>query len=189
MTALSARSTIKDRSKNIIKMKKIFFGIYAAIMFTSLSYSQVNSLTNKGIVSINLKTKEVKEVIVKTENQDIVYSTISLIFKCDKQMQSFSSEKELKDYISKNPLRTSGTLELYVDNEITYSVQIIDGVKTNEHTFNSSTEKKYPCTYQGIRQCAIDGIHDQNWFQMTTCVIEGFDCVVQFYINCTIDNC
>lgn len=171
-------------------MKKLLFGLIAAVLLSNLSYSQVNSTSIKGIISVDLKNKLVKEVSEISKNEDIVYSTVNLVFKCSDKMQTFSTEKELKEFISKEPTKVNGTVELFVDNELVFTTQIVDGEKTKEEVFNSlSTDKKYPCTYKGIRQCAIDGIHSQNWFEMATCIAEGFNCVVVFYINCTIDNC
>lgn len=171
-------------------MKKILFGLIASVMVTSLSFGQITSITNKGIISIDFKNKLVKKVTKITESQDIAYTNVSMTFTCDKQMQTFSSEKELIAFISKNPSKASGTFELFLDNSIAYRAQIVNGEKIKEEVFNETTNNKiYPCTLAGIRQCAVDRIHAQNWFDMWTCIAEGIDCVIVKYASCMVDNC
>lgn len=171
-------------------MKKILFGFIATIMITSLSFGQVNSITNKGIISLDFKNKAVKQVAKITENPDVAYENISITFTCDKQMQTFSSDKELMDFVYKNPSKTIGTFELFIDNSIAYRAQIVNGEKVKEEVFGDSLmSKKYPCTLSGIRQCAVDRIHAQNWIDMWTCIAEGIDCVIMKYASCMVDNC
>lgn len=190
-------------------MKKTFYAVLILLISISILFScsrqenenieKVNSFELKGSVAYNLKTKKisVKEGYEKDEsnllrqNEEVYYQTVKYVFTCDKSMPTFYSQEELEDYLLNNSSKTNGIFELILDEEIAYRVQIINGEKFNEEIFNTSegTQEKYTCSYRGIKQCAIDGIHNQNWFQMTQCVLEGFGCVAEWYLNCTIDNC
>lgn len=165
--------------------------------------STTNSLKVEGIIAFNTKTKKtyLKEInntigIEKTKesfSKDYEIHLIKSSFKCNNDMPYFTTEKELKSYLIENNLKTNGVFELYIDNELVYSTQIKKGKKINEvftetaKTLNLTA--KYPCSYAGIKACAIEGIHNQNWYQMALCISEGFGCVAEWYLNCTIDNC
>lgn len=165
--------------------------------------NNTSSLKVEGIIAFNTKTKKtyVKEIndLVSTEiakksfNKDYDIHSIKASFKCDKQMPSFTNEKDLKSYLLENRTKTNGVFEFYIDDDLIYSVQIIKGEKFNEKIIENSTPKnlaaKYPCSYAGVRACVHEGIHNQNWYEMTLCVLEGLGCVTEWYINCTIDNC
>jgi hypothetical protein len=196
-------------------MKKM---IYASLvlLFTSAIFiacskqenedlNNVSSLTVEGIVAFNTKTKKTytKEIndIVSTKkakesfNNDYDIHSIKSSFTCDKQMPAFSNKKELKTFLLENRKKTNGFFEFYIDDELVYSVQIIKGEKINEKIISNAKlngtipEQDYPCTYAGIRACAVNGIHSQNWYEMTKCVLTGFECVAEWYLNCAIDNC
>jgi hypothetical protein len=166
--------------------------------------NSVSLLKVEGIVAFNIKTKksyvqETNDIVSaekakKSFNEEYDIHSIKSSFKCDEQMPSFATEKELKSYLLKNRTKTNGVFEFYIDNELVYSVQIIKGEKFNEKITGTTktrnlAAKEYPCSYAGVRACAVEGIHNQNWFQMTQCVLEGFACVAEWYLNCTIDNC
>lgn len=194
-------------------MRKIIYAslvlLITSVMFFACSKQENEDLNNttslkvEGIVAFNTKTKKsyIKETdeIISTEeakegfNKDYDIHSIKSSFKCDEKMPSFASEKELKSYLLNNRTKTNGIFEFYVDNELVYSVQIIKGEKVNEKITETIKTRnltaKYPCSYAGVRACAIDGIHNQNWYQMTKCVLSGFECVAEWYLTCTIDNC
>lgn len=194
-------------------MRKMIFAFGALLItsaiFIACSKQENEDLNNKsslkveGIVAFNTKTKKsyVKETndIVgeekakKSFNKDYDIHSIKSSFKCDEQMPSFATEKELKSYLLENRTKTNGLFEFYVDDELVYSVQIIKGEKFNEKIIATTKTRnltaKYPCSYAGVRACAVEGIHNQNWYQMTKCVLMGFECVAEWYLNCTIDNC
>jgi hypothetical protein len=130
------------------------------------------------------KTNDTK--LKSNENQH----SIKHIFTFDSQIQSFNSEDELKSYLLENPNKVNGKYEVFIDDEIAYSVQIINGEKLNAVIFESSTANKTAgCSFAEVKACAIERIHNQNWFDMTLCVIAGFDCVVEKYASCTVDLC
>lgn len=195
-------------------MRKIIYATLVLLITSTIFFAcskqenedlnNTSSLKVEGIVAFNTKTKKsyVKETndLVGTEkakesfNKDYDIHSIKSSFKCDEKMPSFASEKELKSYLLNNRTKTNGVFEFYVDNELVYSVQIIKGEKFNEKITGTTTTrnlktKEYPCTYAGVRACAVEGIHNQNWYQMALCIAEGFGCVADWYINCTIDNC
>jgi hypothetical protein len=196
-------------------MRKIIYAILVLLITSTLFFAcsklenedlnNTSSFKVEGIVAFNTKTKKtyVKETndLVSTEkakekfNKDYDIHLIKWSFICDKTMPAFANEKELKSYLLKNTKKTNGVFEFYIDNELVYSVKIIKGEKFNEKIIMGTkktlnlTSKDYPCTYAGVRACAVEGIHNQNWFQMTQCVLEGVACVAEWYINCTIDNC
>lgn len=195
-------------------MRKIIYATLAVLMAGAIfiacskqeneDLNSVSSIKVKGIVAFNTKTKksyvqETNDIVneeqtKKSFNEDYDIHSIKSSFTCDKQMPAFSTEKELKSYLLKNRTKTNGVFEFYIDNELAYSVQIINGEKFNEKIVDISKTKnlktaKYACSYAGIRACAIDGIHNQNWYEMVLCVGEGLGCVADWYINCTIDNC
>ncbi|WP_394759356.1 hypothetical protein, partial [Flavobacterium sp.] len=114
---------------------------------------------------------------------------IKFSFTPNEKMPSFVSEELLKEYMLKYPMKANGLIELVIDNELVYSVQIINGAKFNEIIKEASFNKAYPCTLTGIRTCAVDGIRNQNWFDMTNCVLEGIGCVANWYGSCIADNC
>ena len=195
-------------------MKKIIYAtlvlLITSTIFIACSKQENEDLNStstiivEGIVAFNTTTKKssVKETndLVGAEkakesfNKDFDIHSIKSSFKCDEKMPSFANEKELKSYLLKNRTKTNGVFEFYIDNELEYSVQIIKGEKFNEKITETKktinlTAKKYPCSYTGVRACAFEGIHNQNWFQVTQCVLEEFACVAEWYLNCTIDNC
>jgi hypothetical protein len=124
-------------------------------------------------------------------NDSVYYQKVQYIFTCDASMPRFSTQKELEQFLVEHPSETTGSFELIIDDKLAYRVKVTNGVKHHPEFFETepTLDGKYPCTYKGIKACAIDGIHSQNWFQMTQCVIEGLGCVIEWYINCTIDNC
>jgi hypothetical protein len=195
-------------------MRKMFYA-YLALLFTGVIFiacskqenedlNKISSLKVEGIVAFNAKTKMTfiketnntlsSEKAKENLNKDYVIHSVKSLFKCDKQMPSFETEKELKSYLLENRTKTNGIFEFYIDEELVYSVQIRKGEKINEKIIANTAKlnlsaKEYPCSYAGVKACAVEGIHNQNWFQMTQCVLEGLACVAEWYINCTIDNC
>lgn len=162
--------------------------------------NKVNTFELKGTVAYNLKTKKISvsegiDTEIKNtarQNEEVYYQTVKYLFTCDKSMPTFYSQEELENYLLNNSSKTNGIFELIIDNEIAYKVQIINGEKFNEEIFNTSEgiqNKAYPCTYKGIKQCAIDSIHAQNWYEMALCIGEGLGCVSHYYIVCMVDNC
>lgn len=195
-------------------MKKMIYAslvlLFTSVIFMACAKQENDELSNtssvkvEGIIAFNTNTKKsyVKETndMVSVEkakesfNEDYDIHSIMSSFKCDKNMPTFATEKELKSYLLKNKTKTNGVFEFFVDNELVYSVQIKNGEKWNEKIIETTakmnlTAKEYPCSYAGIRACAIDGIHNQNWYQMAVCITEGFGCVAEWYLICTIDNC
>jgi hypothetical protein len=151
---------------------------------------QISSIKVEGIVGYDSKTKKVfaKEINEKNdlsyarENDSVYYETVSYLFTCDSSMPTFSSQEELELYLVENPTITNGVFELIIDDVIVYRVQIINGEKHNEEILVSTEEtSKYPCTYAGIRACAVDTIHGYNWWDMVGCISAGFGCVVNAY--------
>jgi len=195
-------------------MRKIIYATLVLLITSAIFFAcskqenedlnNTSSLKVEGIVAFNTKTK--KSYVKETNNQvsaekakesfnkEYDIHSIKASFKCDEKMPSFATEKELKSYLLKNKTKTNGVFEFFVDNELVYSVQIKNGEKLNEKIIETTakmnlTAKEYPCSYAGVRACAIDGIHNQNWYEMALCIAEGFGCVADWYINCTINNC
>lgn len=169
-------------------MKKIFLTIILSVITFYSTFGQVNSISNEGIISINFKTKEVKQVSVVGNESDTFYNKVNLTFKCDESMQSFKSQTELVDYISNNSSKVNGIIYYSVDEEIIFTADVIDGVLKNGEIINK-VKDKYPCSYRGIRQCAIDTIHSYNWYDMWVCVAAGLGCVIDAYGSCFADHC
>tara|TARA_R110002072_G_scaffold129809_3_gene268414 strand:- start:9059 stop:9571 length:513 start_codon:yes stop_codon:yes gene_type:complete len=154
--------------------------------------NQVKSFKTEGYIAINLKNKSVK--ITGKENlkneEDIYYQKINHSFVSNEKMSFFNSEDDLKSFLLNNTQEVYGTYELIIDDEIVYRTQIEKGVKINEEiSLSSDFNNTEDCNYQDIRKCAVDGIHNQNWYDMTLCVLEGFGCVTHWYATCTVDLC
>lgn len=67
-------------------------------------------------------------------------------------MQSFSSESELKTFLANNPNETYGKYEVFIDDELEYSVNIVEGIKVNEELFKiEMTLTHSPCSFEGLR--------------------------------------
>lgn len=127
----------------------------------------------------------------KRDWSDPDFLTLKYVFTPDVSMPTFESEEDLKDFIVENHERTSGVFELYWDNELVYKCDVVDGQIFNRQTFINevSPGSNYPCTYRGIKQCAIDRIHNLNWFDKTRCILSGLGCVMENYASCAADYC
>lgn len=107
-------------------------------------------------------------------------------------MPTFRTEEELKQFLIDKPKETNGIFEAYTDNELVYTVNVVNGDKSGGRVLlqpEQTPSGDYPCTFKGIKKCAIDSIHAQNWYEMIICVGQGIGCVQHYYIVCTIDNC
>jgi len=175
-----------------------FITLITIIAITSCSETEniennkINSIEAKGLINFDLKSKKVYVV----ENSDakskssVNQHSIKHLFTFDSQMKSFDSEDELKSYLSENPNKVYGEYEVFIDEELAYSVQIIKGEKFNEQIFESSiANKSIGCTFAQVKACAIDRIRSQNWYDMTLCIIEGLGCVAHYYATCAVDLC
>lgn len=191
-------------------MKKFTHFLVVVGVFSLLSIScskQDEEIKNQELISfeteheflIDLSTNEVFSV--GSNDKDYLKSpnlekhTLKFVFEPSATMPNFESEKELQSFLLNKMTETNGSFRFFLDNKLIYKGQVIDGKKTNAEgvtglsTKNFSKYKEYPCSYAGVRQCAIDGIDNQNWYEMSICVIEGLGCVAEWYLNCTIDNC
>jgi hypothetical protein len=102
---------------------------------------------------------------------------------------SFINDDELKIYMINNQKKINGSLEIFIDNVLIYESQIENGIRKHETKHLSTIEKSEECTFEAVKACAIERIHNQNWFDMTLCILAGFDCVVEKYASCTVDLC
>lgn len=134
--------------------------------------------------------KDSKSLSSKIEDT-LNYTKLKYSFVCDQSMPKFKTQKEFELFIVENPNKTNGVFDFYIDDELMYSVKIRNGQKDKVLFLYSFTEtaKQYPCTYPGIKACAIDRIHNQNWYDMALCIAEGLHCVIHNYASCAIDNC
>lgn len=156
----------------------------------NIDNNKINTIEAKGFITFDLKSKKVyKTNDTKSKSNENQHS-IKHIFTFDSQIHSFNSEDELESYLSENSNKVYGEYEIFIDEELAYSVQIIKGEKFNEQIFESSIANKTTgCSFAAVKACAIDRIHSQNWYDMTLCVLEGFGCVTHYYATCTVDLC
>ncbi len=156
---------------------------------SNLKSTVFNSILVEGIISINLKTKEIKVVPKVLNEEGIYYDRIKYKFECAPGMPTFSSDEELKSFLREQNAKSSGSFELLINDVSRYRAVMTNGVITDVKPPVIFSNKKYPCTLDGIRDCAIDRIHAQNGFDMTVCIIEGLTCVALKYGSCAYDNC
>ena len=162
--------------KNILK---VTFTVILTLALFSCSEEQgipkINSIKTEGIVNFDLSSKRAIKVMnfesksTTNENQH----SISHVFTGNSKMKSFDNEDELKKYLKESPDKTYGKYEIFIDNEIAYSVEIVKGEKFNEEIFESSSSNKTAsssCTFAEVKACAIKRIHDKNWFDMALCI-------------------
>ncbi|MFC6269228.1 hypothetical protein [Frigoriflavimonas asaccharolytica] len=162
--------------------------------------SKENTLTYNGLIIFDKTTKETKAVNLKNspvpditilaqENPNLQYHLMKSEVELLGIVPIFNNDEEFTDYIVENKSVINANVTLYLDHEVINIVQITNGGISQIVSSGGSEDSDYPCTYDGIRTCVDEGIHDQNWYQMVLCISEGFGCVVEWYINCTIDNC
>ncbi len=182
--------------KIIIFMRNLFLAVFTTIMFSFTGNAQSPTgyriITGEKLVNFNLKLKTYSVVndAGATLSADEEQHYIKYKFTFDEKMASFTSESELLKFLESNKADTYGKLELYVDNNLEYSVTIEKGIKVKEENFISDFSKAYPpCSFEGLRRCAANRIRDQNWFDMTACVLSGFSCFATHYASCFADNC
>ena len=184
-------------------MKKILLPFYLAVLiligtisFMSCSKEDegnIRSISKKARIAVDNTNKKVRLL----ENTESITSreeihTIENDFYLDPEtMPAFNTEQNLATYVTKNVTTTDGHFELKIDEELLYSCDILNGQKINEKFYSSDSEyyKIYPCSYKGIRACAVDTIHAYNWYDMWGCVSAGFACVVNAYGSCFASNC
>lgn len=155
---------------------------------------KVNKIVNKGEYVFNSKTKT---SVLKSDAGNLTLDSLNFeyevkqVFICDETMPEFSSEEEMKEYISKDPMKASGLYELYINDELAYKSKIEDGVKVSSEILATSENayEKYKCSYEGIRKCAVDRIDDMNWLDTWSCIAEGLNCVLYQMASCAIDIC
>lgn len=165
------------------------------------SNDNFNQVVKEGIIKVNKSTKgtswfeieNIDELDIEqldAENPEFEIHFMKYSITPTSEMPKFSSEEDFLYFIKDNINHVDVKLEYYLDGSLINQTDIEKGVIIKSEDFNNSSKgKKYPCTYLGIRECAINGIHSQNWFQMTQCVLEGVGCVIEWYVNCAIDNC
>lgn len=178
-------------------MRNLFLVIFITIMFSFSGNAQspisYRVITGEKLVNFNLSSKSfyiVKDANAILKDGDEQHS-IKFKFTFDEKMGSFTSESELIRFLENNKADTYGKFELFVDNNLEYSVTIEKGIKVKEELFTDEFNKSVPkpCSFEGLRRCAANRIRDQNWFDMTVCVLEGFDCFAIHYASCFADNC
>ena len=170
------------------KMKKFVLIIIATSLFGNFCSAQVSVLSVKGVVAIDVKNKSVKEVASVGNNSDVIYNNVNLTFMCGREMPKFQTTDELRDFLKNSPSKVNGIVELIIDDEMIFSIEIVNGVQKSPNISNLANGS-YPCTYPGIKKCAIERIKALNWFDKTLCILEGFGCVVNNYASCMVDNC
>ena len=126
---------------------------------------------------------------LETNNPDYEFHTMKFVLYSTGDMQVFNNENDFINYVKDNSTSANVVMEFYLDGYKINDVVVTNGEFLSFSQLNSTPPVKYPCTYQGIRKCVDEGIHSQNWFQMIKCISEGVGCVLDWYINCTIDNC
>ena len=190
-------------------MKKQFIIAFAFIITLLSCSSDENQTKNEGISTLSIE----KTLKINTETGNVnssnkgsfktksltsstdFYQEVKMNFICDPKMGTFQNEEELENFLINYPKKTNGICELYIDNQMVYKVEVIDGTKNGGIILLTPPRKDdenlgdYPCTYHGIKACAIDRIHAQNWYDMALCIAEGLGCVGHHYISCAVDNC
>ena len=160
------------------------------VLFQSCEETDITNshkLEAKGFVNFDLNSKRVS-LINDTKSNENQHS-INHVLTFDSQIHSFNSQEEYESFLLENLNELNGKYEVFIDNEIIYSVQIINGEKFDEIIYESSSNRSLSCTFAEVRACAVERIHNQNVFDMTLCIIEGFGCVVNHYMSCATDLC
>lgn len=189
-------------------MKKILILTIASIaLLVSCSEENVDlsQNQNQGYVINTVRvpiSQETGKVIITDSNAKIeptineyFYSEVTLIFFPDRKfMSAFSNTQQMINYIKNNPKLVYGLFQVHVDGGIACDFTVVAGFQTISRMYmsNSATnggDGKYPCTFPGIKKCAIDRIHALNWYDKFLCITAGLGCVQNMYISCTIDNC
>jgi len=181
-------------------LSKIIFATILSLMFFScnkeenLTTDRISSIEITGQLAFNKKTKKayIVDNLSKLKSNDVTSHSIKHVFTFNEKSQTFSSGEELRLYLSENQSKVNGKYEIFIDNIKEYSVQIVNGKKVNQkiliNKFNKSL-KVNECSFKNVKACAIKKIHDQNWFDMTKCILAGFGCVAEKYATCTVDLC
>jgi hypothetical protein len=81
--------------------------------------------------------------------------------------------------------------DIYIDGIKEYSCTIVNGEKIKDKDYNSlkNEARELKCTFQEVKDCAKKRIREQNWYDMTKCILAGFGCVVEKYASCAVDLC
>lgn len=192
-------------------MKKILFFVIAILsLIVSCSEEDTNFGNDTSQQEFLIKTvkipfdkdsgKVVTEPNLKIKSEptekEYFYSEITMYFRPnEKLMPSFKSTEEANDFITNFPGKVYGEFDVFIDNELVASTTINKGIQTSSRMYlgqvspNPSDTDAYPCTFKGIKKCAIDRIHALNWYDRFLCICAGIGCVQNMYISCTIDNC
>lgn len=182
--------------KKLNYLKKIGLVILGLFVIISCNDDENNLknetiLKKEGFVSINLKNKTVKtsSTFLKESSETITYK-VSHTFTSNDSSLDFDNVNDMINHINSNPNDANGTYKLYLDNELIYKADIINGIKQNVIIFNPSINNKVnPCSYEGIRLCAVERIDNMNWLDTWTCIADGLGCVLYQMASCAIDNC
>lgn len=67
-----------------------------------------------------------------------------------------------------------------------YSVDIVDGKETRVNYYIGPVN---PCSYEGIRQCAVQRIDNLNTFDKVVCSFTMPNCLLLHMASCAWDNC
>lgn len=185
-------------SKKKLLSLSLFLFLSTFIVFVScndeneLPSKTSTKISNKYAVSINNKTHKVsiKDDNITAKDADTDTYIVENLITLDETMPSFNTEEELINYINNNPELLKGHYELIIDNVVVYSSDIKDGEESNVYKLpGGGALDNYPCSYEGIRKCAVDRIHNMNWLQKWQCIAEGLNCVLWEMANCAVDNC
>lgn len=167
----------------------------------NLSRPTSYSITKKYSLVLDRNNKEVAELneenaYLYENNEDVHIEEIEILFTAINLSEYFENDIQFLNYVQSNPLDIDGNIEVYTNGVLVYGIGIEKGRDLNVYMGETSSsedckdsEGNYTCSYKCIKQCAIDGIHAQNWLQMIECISEGFGCVTKWYAYCIIDNC
>ena len=162
--------------------KRVSLKVEGMIMFDT----KTHKITSQEFKSDREKNNAMTLKNGKHEDFHILRTTFTAKNKSSITAKSKSSK------IAVVPLSVSdGFYEMYLDEDLIYSVEVANGIIITEDVPESAAylSRPYPCTFQGIKSCAIKRIHSQDWSDMYLCVASGFDCVVHYYATCAIDLC
>lgn len=162
------------------------------------THSGSYSISKKYFVVVDIQNNIVTELneeneLIYRDNEDVSIEEIDIIFTANNLSQNFENDNHFLEYIQSNPNETHGRIEVHINRDLSYMTEIEGGIQINTIVTSNSDCKdsngSYQCNYRCIKQCAIDGIKAQNWFQMIECIAERFGCVVKWYAYCVIDHC
>ena len=173
------------------KLRKLFLLLLAClVLFQSCDETDITTshkLEAKGVVNFDLNSKQLSLTNINKSNEN--QHSINHILTFDSQIHSFNSQEEYESFLLENINELNGMYEVFIDNEIVYSVQIVNGEKIDAIIYESSSNRSLSCTFAEVKACAVERIHNQNVWDMTFCILEGFGCVVDHYGSCAVDLC